>query len=145
MIFIGAAAGTFVLYLAIGELSGTTDGTPMEDATSRFVMVMLAKAIAILTAGHAMALWLLARARGGHLEIPLRRSAIAGLVCATALDIVYLGGPLLQQVSSRGLFRFVLATALSYVICAIQSGREESQADDAPGEVAGRALAVERG
>ena len=147
MIFLGAALGTFVLYLTIGELSGMSDGTPMADATSRLVVVMLAKAIAILTTGHTIALWILARARRGHVEPPLRRSAIAGLVCATALDVMYLGGPWLQPVSSRGLFRLVLATGLSFVLCAIRSRRpeSESESDDAPGVVAETTLVVERG
>jgi hypothetical protein len=124
-IFVGAAFGTFVLYLAIGSLSGLTDGTPMADPLSSFVMRILVKTTVILTAGHTVALVLLAWARRGFVAPPLRRSAMSGVACATALDMAYVSGTALSAVSERGLFRLTLATGISLAICALRSRTRE--------------------
>jgi hypothetical protein len=124
-IFVGATFGTFVVYLAIGEVTGLTDGTPIDNALSAFVIGMLAKTTVILSAGHAIALALLAWSRRGYVTPPLRRSAMSGVVCATALDMVYVSGTWLSASSERGLFRLILAACVSLAICARRSRRQE--------------------
>ena len=134
-IFAGAAFGTFALYLAIGELSGLTDGTPMADAPGVSVMRILVKATVILAAGHAVALALLAWSRRGYLAPPLRRSAMSGVACATTLDMVYVSGTWLSGFSERGLFRLILATAVSLMICALRFRRSVPEVSPSFGQV----------
>ncbi len=125
--FVGVAFGTFAIYLAIGEMTGMTDGTPMDDALSPFVIRLLLKTTVILSAGHAVALAILALARRGFVVPPLARSAMSGVASATALDMVYVSGTWLSAVSERGVFRLVLATSLSLAICAMRSRSSDGE------------------
>jgi hypothetical protein len=105
-----------------------------------YVAKLLTKTTAILTGGHAIALVILARSRRGFVAPPLRRSAMAGVACATALDMAYVSGTWVSEVSLRGIFRIALAAVISLAFLALRVGRPDPKPR---ASTAGGAAAVE--
>ena len=125
ILFAAASFGTFMLYLMLGELLGADDGQPFEYATGVFIAQITAKAVAALTAGHLIALRLLAFNMRGFATPTLRRSAASAFASATALELMYLSHTWLSQISVRGVVRVGLATVASILICAIRARRHD--------------------
>lgn len=132
LVFAGASFGTFVLYLTVGELTGLTAGTPLEYASSAELALLITKAVVILTAGHGIALRLLAFAKRGFTVPSLRRSAAAGLACATALELAYVSNSWVSEFSIRGSVRLVFSTVVSVVICGYRARRPSDEPELSP-------------
>ena len=128
ILFAAASFGTFMLYLMLGELLGADDGQPFKYATGVFIAQITAKAVAALTAGHLIALRLLALTMRGFATPSLGRSAVSAFASATALELMYLSRTWLSEISVRGLVRIGLASVASILICAVRARRH----DDAP-------------
>jgi hypothetical protein len=126
IVFAAASFGTFMLYLMLGELLGASDGQPFEYATGVVVAQITVKAVAALTAGHLIALRLLAFVMRGFATPSLRRCAGSALASATALEVMYLSRTWLSDISVRGLVRVGLATVVSILICAIRARRHDN-------------------
>ena len=127
IVFACASLGTFTLYLAIGEITGVTDGTAFEFASALDIAVLFGKAVVLLTAGHALALRMLAVMLRGFSVPSLLRSAAAGATCTVVLEMAYMSGAWVSAFSSRGVVRVGLATVVSLVICAIRARRNDAE------------------
>ena len=123
VVFAAASFATFMLYLMIGELLGAGDGQPFAYATGVVVAQITAKAVAALTAGHLIALGLLAFAMRGFATPSLGRSAASALAAASGLELLYLSRTWLSDISVRSLVRVGLATVVSILICAVRASR----------------------
>ena len=134
--FAAASFGTFVLYLSVGELLGFSSGQPFEYATGVYVAQVTAKAVAALTAGHGIALGILAFGMRGFSVPSLRRCAFCGLASATLLELAYLSGTWLSEFTVRGIVRLGFATGVSILICAIRARRPSDEAEFTPAAVA---------
>ena len=140
-VFACAVLGTFVLYLAVGELTGVTDGTPIEYLSGLDIALVFGRAAVILTSGHAIALGILAFALRGYAAPSYFRSAAAGAVCTVILEMAYLSNSSVTGFSVRGVVRLGLATVVSLAICAVRARRHDQKPVLAP--PATSAVAVE--
>ena len=132
ILFAAASFGTFMLYLMLGEVLGADDGQPIEYATGVLIAQITAKAVAALTAGHLIALRLLAFTMRGFATPTLRRSAGSAFASATALELMYLSRTWLSEISVRGLVRVGLAIMASILICAVRARRHDDAPEFAP-------------
>ena len=132
IVFAAASLGTFVLYLSVGELLDVSNGQPFEYATGVFLAQITAKAVAALTAGHGIALGILAFVMRGFSVPSLRRCAFCGLASATLLELAYLSGSWLSELTVRGIVRLGIASGLSILICAVRARRPSSEPECAP-------------
>jgi hypothetical protein len=142
-VFAGVSLGTFVLYLTVGELSGMIKGTPLELVPGGVIAVLLLKAAFILTSGHGIALRVLAFVFRGFSVPSLGRSAVAGIVCSTALEMAYLSDSWLSDLSVRGVVRLGFSMVISFLICAIRARRRDEEL--APTQISTAAVAIEPG
>ena len=140
-VFAAATLGTFVLYLTVGELSGMIKGTPLEFIPGAAVALILLKATFIVTFGHGIALRTLSFVFRGFSVPSLRRSAVAGIVCSSALEMAYLSGSWLSDFSVRGIVRLIFSTVISLLICAIRARRRDEE--PVPASTGAPAVAIE--
>jgi hypothetical protein len=120
MTFVGATFGTLIVFMCLGEISGITDGTPLDDPLSWYVVRIVVKATTILAAGHAIALALLVALRRGFASPALVRSVWSGVVCVTLLEFAFVSGTWLADFSLRGLVRLALSVSVTLAICAVR-------------------------
>lgn len=132
IVFAAASLGTFVLYLSVGELLGVSSGQPLEYATGVYLAQITAKAVAALSAGHGIALGILAFLMRGFSVPSLRRCAFCGLASATLLEVAYLSGTWLSEFTGRGIVRLGIASGLSILICAIRARRPSNEPELTP-------------
>lgn len=127
-IFAGAALGTFVTYIIVGMTYAAFSGAPTPDVLSVGVAMVLVRVIVNLTAGHAFALASLAFVARGFSTPSLTRSAVSGIVSASALEAAYLGGPASAAVIQVRIAQIGVGFVLSALICAVRARRR----DEAP-------------
>ncbi len=124
-IFIGATLGTFVSYIAVSEVYGLMSDTPTPDALSMTVARILGRVVVSLTAGHAMALGILAFAGRGYSVPALVRSTYSGIACATVLEAAYLWNPFTAAISQYRIVQLAAGVVVSVLICAARAPRRQ--------------------
>lgn len=124
-IFIGATLGTFVMYIAVSEVYGLIAGTPTPDALSIDVAKVLGRVVVSLTAGHAVALGVLAFVMRGYSVPALIRSAASGVACATVLEAAYLWNDVSAALSQYRIVQIGVGMIVSLLICAARAPRRQ--------------------